>query len=303
MSDAEIDALLQAEGLENEGADALLEWARSRAAELVAQTQGDPELGPLLREGAEAGVDERATSRKRGTAAEAEVDRATRRGRDAEAEDDDRPARRGRGKRRGRAREEQEQEQAQAHADVVGEAHEGEASAPVETAEAGAPEPEPEPEWKATMHGDEAPEPPHRHEEEATTPRGEGSAAGPLPPIPSVAREAVDEEEIDEIEELDAEEIEMLEEEPIPEPAVDAPTFGPPDGTDEVPAWRAALLAAETGSDREAAELLEKQESGMRPLPATVTEPTPVATERLQAEEDEISQHKIDLSDLDGAPE
>jgi hypothetical protein len=152
------------------------------------------------------------------------------------------------------------------------------------------------------MHGVDAPA---HYDDEVTTPRGEASSAGPLPPIPSARDEAGDGEEIDEIEELDAEELEMLDEEPAAAaaPAADTPTFGPPDGTDEVPAWRAALLAAETGSDREAAELMKKEESGMRPMPTSVTEPTPVATERLEAEEDEISQHKIDLSDLDGAPE
>jgi hypothetical protein len=282
MSDAEIDALLQAEGLESEGADALLEWARRRAAELIASTEGDAELGPLLREGGQVGADQRAPGRRRAK---------------------DEPARaKGRGKKRGRGRKRDDADEG---------ASESEAAAP----EAEAHEPESEPEWKATMHGDDPVEAsPPTHDEEVTTPRGESSYAGPLPPVPRHAAAAED-EAADEIEEIDAEELEILDEEEPSEdapseseapsepdaPAVEAPTFGPPDGTDAVPAWRAALFAAETGSDREAAQLIQKEESGIKPMPVSHTEP--VLGERLEAEEDEISQHKIDLSDLDGGSE
>jgi hypothetical protein len=281
MSDAEIEALLQAEGLESEGADALLEWARGRAAELIASTEGDAELGPLLREGGQVGADQRAPGRRRAK--------------------DESARGRGRGdKKRGRGRKHEADE---------------DASATESAREDDAREPEAEPEWKATLHGDDPVDasPPAR-DEEVTTPRGESSYAGPLPPVPRHAA-AAQEEGVDEIEEIDAEELEILDEEEPSEdapsepeapsepdaPAVEAPTFGPPDGTDAVPAWRAALFAAETGSDREAAQLIQKEESGLKPMPVSHTEP--VLGERLEAEEDEISQHKIDLSDLDGGSE
>jgi hypothetical protein len=295
MSDAEIEALLQAEGLESEGADALLEWARGRAAELIASTEGDAELGPLLREGGQVGADQRAPGRRRAK--------------------DESARGRGRGdKKRGRGRKHEADE---------------DASATESAREDDAREPEAEPEWKATLHGDDPVDasPPAR-DEEVTTPRGESSYAGPLPPVPRHAA-AAQEEGVDEIEEIDAEELEILDDEESSEeassedasgeaapgeaaagedapsepeaPAVEAPTFGPPDGTDAVPAWRAALFAAETGSDREAAQLIQKEESGLKPMPVSHTEP--VLGERLEAEEDEISQHKIDLSDLDGSSE
>jgi hypothetical protein len=283
MSDADIEALLRSEGVEPEGADALVEWARGRAAELIASTEDDPELGPLLREGGQAGAEERSHGRRR-----------------ARGEDDEAP-------RRGRKRKEERKRRGRARGEEVADA-EREPEKPSAEPEREEPLPDREPEWRATLHGgDPVESPPPTHEEEVTTPRGESSSAGPLPPVPSAARSSEPDEaasdEVEEIEEIDAEELEMIDEEVAaePEPARDTPTFGPPDGTDAVPAWKAALLAAETGSDREAAELMKKEESGVKPLPQTNAEP--MVGERLEAEEDEISQHKIDLSDLDGSPE
>lgn len=296
MSDAEIEALLQAEGLESEGADALLEWARGRAAELIASTEGDAELGPLLREGGQVGADQRAPGRRR-----AKDDESSERSRGK--------GRGGKGKKRGRGRKHEADAEASEAETREAEAREPDAEAPEGEAAAR------EPEWRSTMHGEDVmaseggSQDQHTDEDhEVTTPRGESSYAGPLPPVPRHAA-AADDEGVDEIEEIDAEELEILDEEDPREdapsepdaPAGDAPTFGPPDGTDAVPAWRAALFAAETGSDREAAQLIQKEESGIKPMPVSHTEP--VLGERLEAEEDEISQHKIDLSDLDGGSE
>ncbi len=44
----ELDDLLKKEGLDAAGVEDALEWARDRAAELVREMEGDPELGPLL---------------------------------------------------------------------------------------------------------------------------------------------------------------------------------------------------------------------------------------------------------------
>src|SRR5690606_5497210 len=44
----ELDDLLRGEGLDAEGVEDALAWARRRAAELVRGIDGDPELGPLL---------------------------------------------------------------------------------------------------------------------------------------------------------------------------------------------------------------------------------------------------------------
>jgi hypothetical protein len=290
MSDADVEALLRSEGVEPDGVDALVEWARGRAAELIATTEGDPELGPLLREGGQAGADERSHGRRRARG-EADEGEAPRRGRKRKAEER---------KRRGRGRAEKTE-------DEVADAEREPEEPPGEHERD---EPDREPEWRATLHGSDPIEsPPRSYEEEVTTPRGESSSAGPLPPVPSSVRssgaDGTASDEVEDIEEIDAEELEMIDEEvaaePEQQPARETPTFGPPDGTDAVPAWKAALLAAETGSDREAAELIKKEESGVKPLPQSNTEP--VIGERLEAEEDEISQHKIDLSDLDGSPE
>ncbi|MCR9163036.1 MAG: hypothetical protein ACE37F_32710 [Nannocystaceae bacterium] len=166
--------------------------------------------------------------------------------------------------------------------------------------------------------------------------RREPSNAAPLPPIPvTTPATPTDELEIDEIEELDVEELELLDDvddddddgvdegqgargetdeedadtnvgpPPNPpgeaEPAdEDAPSYGPPDGNDVVPEWKAALMSTQTDSDEEAAARV-KEASSAEPLP-TAPEPDPSAmplSGRLEAEEDEISRHSIDLSDLD----
>jgi hypothetical protein len=85
------------------------------------------------------------------------------------------------------------------------------------------------------------------------------------------------------------------------EPSSQAPTYGPPDGNENVPEWKAALYSAEMGDDKAAAERI-KEESYVGPMPQDLPDAEePVASQRLVAEEDEISQHNIDLSDLDGA--
>jgi|GEM_PF-2236288 len=166
--------------------------------------------------------------------------------------------------------------------------------------------------------------------------RKEPSNAAPLPPIP-VATRAVptDELELDEIEELDMEELELLEDvdevegeddegpsededtnvSPPPSPPESAaesgdpenaegPTedstasFGPPDGNEVVPEWKAALMSTQTETDEEAAAQV-KEASSAAPLPEAPTEVGQPISERLEAEEDEISQHSVDLSDLE----
>lgn len=162
--------------------------------------------------------------------------------------------------------------------------------------------------------------PPPRVEQTPIAPRREPSNAAPLPPIP-VTTPAVptDELELDEIEELDVEELELVDEDdederpehtpppgppPGPPPVEDAaeeappvetPSYGPPDGNEVVPEWKAALMSTQTETDAEAAAQVEEA-SAVRPLP---TEPSMPLAERLEAEEDEISQHRVDLSDLD----
>ena len=137
---------------------------------------------------------------------------------------------------------------------------------------------------------------------EAAPPQREPSQAAPLPPIPSAARAAAqddeDLEEIEEIELLDEDELELVEGDEDDEAASpeDAPTYGPPDGNENVPEWKAALYSAELGDDRAALRRME-EESGLKAIPQPVqtgnTEPS-----RLQPEDDEISQHSVDLSDL-----
>lgn len=165
--------------------------------------------------------------------------------------------------------------------------------------------------------------------------RREPSNAAPLPPIPvSTPATPTDELELDEIEELDMEELELLEdvededdededadtnvgpppsppapesteseasqEDETPAPPEDAPSYGPPDGNEVVPEWKAALMSTQTDSDAEAAARI-KEASSAEPLP-TAPESDPASmplSGRLEAEEDEISRHSIDLSDLD----
>jgi hypothetical protein len=309
MSDAELEELLQSEGVDAEGVDALLEWARGRAAELIASAEGDPELGPLLRAGGELGEDRRSPGRRRARGGDEALQGQAR----VDVVDDDAKARTGRGRRserRGRKKRKTDEVPVVVEPEAV--APEAVASSPGER----------EPELHAILHGVTAdpavPQP--SIEDEVTNPRGEPSSAGPLPETP-----AHDEDEIDEIEEIDVEELELVDDEsdepegpgagapaerasseppplePPREPPPEVPTFGPPDGTDAVPAWRAALFAAESGSDAEALQRIKEEDSGMRPLPDIPD--APVQGERLEAEEDEISHHKIDLSDLDGSPE
>ena len=125
--------------------------------------------------------------------------------------------------------------------------------------------------------------------------RREPSNAAPLPPIPVTTRAVpTDELEIDEIEELDMEELELVDEDEEP-PVAETPSYGPPDGNEVVPEWKAALLSTQTETDAEAAARVEEA-SAVRPLPV---EPSMPLAQRLEAEEDEISQHRVDLSDLD----
>lgn len=158
-------------------------------------------------------------------------------------------------------------------------------------------------------------------EQTPIAPRREPSNAAPLPPIPvSTPAVPTDELEIDEIEELDMEELELVDEEPDEEPRpehtpppgpppgpppvevssedappVETPSYGPPDGNEVVPEWKAALMSTQTETDAEAAARVEEA-SAVRPLPV---EPNMPLAQRLEAEEDEISQHRVDLSDLD----
>jgi len=211
----DLEDLLAREG--HDDAEALMDWAAERAAQLVASVEGDEELGPLLASGGEA----------------------------------------------------------------------GEAPPPAETV--------------ATTSATPAPERPR------PTRRREPSNAAPLPPIPvSQPAHPPDELDDDEIEELDDDELELLEEVEDDDADSDehaqpvgpqsAPSYGPPDGNESVPAWKAALLSTQTGSDEEAAARVE-EESAVTRLPEAPGD-SPISA-RLEAEEDEISQHSVDLSDLD----
>jgi hypothetical protein len=157
---------------------------------------------------------------------------------------------------------------------------------------------------------------------------GDGHVVAPRDPAPvarptvPVHKEAQEEfEEIDDVELLDEDDVELMEEEPdtgmlstgpAPHPELDAaPTepfdwrdpppeaaapvqsYGPPDLGDDVPEWKAALVTAQVGEDDAAEKVREDSRIGRMPH-------APV--ERLVAEEDHISQHSVDLSDLDGDP-
>lgn len=173
-----------------------------------------------------------------------------------------------------------------------------------------------------------------RLEQAAQSARREASNAAPLPPIPVSAPAAPpDELDDDEIEELDMEELELVDDEedteaddeeddeptasgpapappgpppaaPPEEPATEAEgetnSFGPPDGNEHVPEWKAALLSTQTETDQEAAERV-KEASSVSPLPEPESPEgeAPPASGRLEAEDDEVSQHSVDLSDLD----
>lgn len=182
------------------------------------------------------------------------------------------------------------------------------------------------------------PAPPRREPSQAAPlPPIPSKAAKAEPPAESdEPAEADDELDMDDIEELDMEELELLEEldeddadadeppaaPPPPEPveppsdasSSDAPTadeaapsdpatdeaadgFGPPDGTEAVPEWKAALMSTQTETDAEAAERV-KEASTAEPLPEMPAQEQALSA-RLEAEEDEISQHSVDLSDLD----
>ena len=167
----------------------------------------------------------------------------------------------------------------------------------------------------------EMPEPgpdPTAHEAEAAAAEGAEpvpeppAEPAPLPPIPSHAATDPSEEieELDDIELLDEEDLELVEDEdegageapPVREgangeaahPAEPPPSFGPPNLGADVPEWKAALASAQVG-DEHAAEKV-REDSRVERLPEA-----PVG-HRLEPEEDEISQHRIDLSDLDGDP-
>lgn len=240
----DLEDLLAREG--HEDVDALMGWARERAAELVPDLEGDEELGALLATGGEAGEP---------------------------------PAR--------------------SEAEAL------------------------------------------RLEQAALSARREASNAAPLPPIPVSAPAAPpDELDDDEIEELDMEELEMVDEDedgdaegdeeptaagPAPAPpgppgpppaaepeesAADADdagetnSFGPPDGNEHVPEWKAALLSTQTETDQEAAERV-KEASSAAPLPEPEFPQGDAdrPSSRLEAEADEVSQHSVDLSDLDNGDE
>ena len=84
----------------------------------------------------------------------------------------------------------------------------------------------------------------------------------------------------------------------------EAVSFGPPDGNEHVPEWKAALLSTQTETDQEAAERV-KEASTAGPLPQMEFPQDEDARRsgRLEAEDEEISQHSVDLSDLDADEE
>ncbi len=106
-------------------------------------------------------------------------------------------------------------------------------------------------------------------------------------------------EELDDFEVIDEDDLELIEDEQVAEPM---PSFGPPDGNDQVPEWQAALYSAQSSDEIAAQRVNEESQQAESPSP-TSGDDEPSQSVRLVAEEDDISQHSIDLSDLDGDPD
>lgn len=317
MSQSELETLLETEGVNAEGIDDLVSWARDRADALLESASDDTELGPLLVAGGTAGDEVVVASGSAGAVPVSTEDAGLEEPRvEQTAEPND-------------------QDVTQPRAQMP---------------QPEAPEPAPLPPIPVVAKSDDAEEIEEIEEldveelelldeeeedgdeggssDAAATPDGgqtyEDSVAGPMPsltdgpirpdgeripedssagrlpeaPLPeAMPAEAMQPEE-------GAAVVSVPEPEPGPEtessePPGDAPTFGPPDGTESVPAWKAALFSAQTGDDGLAAQKVQEESTATRLPTAPEERDEPSVATRLVAEEDEISQHSVDLSDLD----
>ena len=253
----DLEDLLAREG--HEDVDALMDWARERAAELVPQLEGDEELGPLLGAGGEAGA---AVS-----PSQAQPEVQTEAQREAEA-----------------LRVEQVALTARREASNAAPLPPIPVATPaVPTDELDVDEIE-ELDMEELEMVDEDDDETGEHANESA--EDEPTAAGPAPAPPGPP--AVDSE------------APASEGEGEGEGEGETTSFGPPDGNEHVPEWKAALLSTQTATDQEAAERV-KEASSAGPLPEMEfpqDEGTPPSG-RLEAEHDEVSQHSVDLSDLD----
>ncbi len=308
MSQSELESLLETEGVDADGLDDLVSWARERAGALLETVGDDTELGPLLAAGGSAGAEVALSSglAQSGPAPDAPGLEAQRVDHTSDSADQDVTQPRAQmpqpaapdpaplppipvaAKSEGRDEDdveeieeldveelellEDDEEEDQETADSAGESYGDSVAGPMPSLTDGPIRPDgakiPE-----ESSADRLPEPPMPEAMLAAAMQPEGDGAPVAAPEP--------------------------EQPPEPEPAVEAPTFGPPDGTESVPAWKAALYSAQTGDDGLAAKKVQEESSATR-LPTVPEERDEgsVAT-RLIAEEDEISQHSVDLSDLD----
>lgn len=258
----DLEDLLAREG--HEDVDALMGWARDRAAELVPDVEGDDELGPLLASGGEAGAAPPRPNSEvgQGTAATAEEEAIR-------VEQVALAARR--------------------------EASNAAPLPPIPVATPAVPTDELDVDEIEELDMEEL----EMVDEEDDDTDDEPTAAGPAPapPGPPVTQPSDSESHTGTDSESDAEP-------PVP-PAADADeaganSFGPPDGNEHVPEWKAALLSTQTATDQEAAERV-KEASSVGPLPEMEFPQGDETAQggRLEAEDDEVSQHSVDLSDLD----
>lgn len=317
MSQSELESLLETEGVDVDGLDELVSWARDKAGALLESVGDDTELSPLLNAGGTAGAEVElprpqldAESGPGGANLEAQsvtqspdysdqdvtqprakmpqpdpaplppIPVSTKSDEDDEEieeieeldveelellEDDDED-------------EDESDDDASEEADGSGESFGDSVAGPMPSLTDGPIRPDgakiPE-----ESSADRLPEPPMPEAMLAAAMQPEGDGApvpGPEPEQPP-----------------------QPENEAENEAAADAPTFGPPDGTESVPAWKAALFSAQTGDDGLAAQKVQEESTATRlPTAPEERDEGSVAT-RLVAEEDEISQHSVDLSDLD----
>ncbi|MGH1346985.1 MAG: hypothetical protein ACRBN8_35800 [Nannocystales bacterium] len=265
----DLEDLLAREG--HEDVDALMGWARERAAELVPEIEQDGELGPLLGAGGEAGAAEESAAVASETPAPTEARAPSDTDTDAQAE--------------------------ALRVEQVALAARREASnaaplppIPVATPAVPTDELDVEEIEELDMEELEMVEDDGGDDEESGDEAGDAvstaSAPAPMPPGPP----AVETPPESEGNAATAE----------GEDSGETTSFGPPDGNEHVPEWKAALLSTQTATDQEAAERV-KEASSAGPLPQMEfpQEEGAEQSARLESEDDEVSQHSVDLSDLD----
>ena len=263
-----LEDLLDSEGLQGEALDDLVQWARDRAAELTEEVTDDPELGPMLTgEGESVPV----------PMPEPRVE-----ARPAKAHEPLPPIPTARTEAPAATDEEEIEEIEELDADDL------------ELVEEDEEEQEGEEEQEQEREDEEEHEQEEEREQEADAPPAEEPPAeepGPGDEPPADADEPSSSEDAASDEAPDG-----APTEPLPPDESSATMFGPPDGNEAVPDWKAALLSAQVG-DEAAVEKL-REESTVDKLPQPVEEEPP-QTGRLVAEEEEIAHHDVDLSDLD----